>query len=87
MTRKEWSGARPTGGVEVVVCSKQRLFPDSGVEVAVVQRLPHCQERSEMIPECQLTPFSSSSGTAPPRSSRAHVESEREGITQRVQPH
>ncbi len=74
ITRQGCCSPGQTDGVGVVVYLKQRRFTGSWeVVVAVVESLPRCREQSEIVPECQLTPFGSFSGTAPPRSNRAHV--------------
>lgn len=76
ITRQGFYSPGQTDGEGVVVYLKQRCFTGSWevVVVALVEEsLPRCREQTQIIPECQLTPFGSFSVTAPPHFSKAHV--------------
>lgn len=76
ITRQGGYCPKQTHGVGVVVYLWRRCFTCSWevvVVLVVVESLPRCREQTKIIPDCQLTPLGSLSGTAPPRSSKAHV--------------
>lgn len=76
ITRQEGYCPGQTDGVGVIVYLWRRCFTCSWevvVVLVVVESLPRCREQSKIIPDCQLTPLGSLSGTALPRSSRTHV--------------